>query len=221
MENLQAWAGIKLELNGEATSGFLSGKFKTRKVRKEMHEIKFKGRTDPRAREVLTVATQFFKESFGGVDDSADSGEPKPLERTMGEANREALKAPWSEEEVRTVVRELAPRMAQGQGGLPKELFEHNWDLLGLSLMQLELTRCKLGIGQRDTGKLTYLGYADDTSLLLRGAEQLSVAAGILEDFGKKSGLKVNRDKTAVLPLEKNRGKPPENWMGCTLSLHR
>ncbi|CAI5484258.1 unnamed protein product [Closterium sp. Yama58-4] len=72
-----------------------------------------------------------------------------------------------------------------------------------------ELTKCKLGIGRRDVGKLAYLGYADDTSLLLRGAEQVSVAAGFLDEFGEKSGLQVNRDKTVLFPLGKNRGKPP------------
>ncbi|CAI5483012.1 unnamed protein product [Closterium sp. Yama58-4] len=390
MENLQAWAGIKSELDGEATSSFLSGKVKTRKAKTEVHEVKLKGKVFTGAREILVAATEFFQDSFGG-DDISDGGvvESEPLGRTISEASKEALSAPWSEEEVRTAVRELASGKSPGQDGLPKELFEHNWDLLGPVLMQFatdftrtlklpssvstavtillhkkgskedlgnyrpitllstvykilakvlatrlkkvlhevisedqvgflpgrkladavtvvadaieagvsgredwyllmidfrkafdsisrpflfrtlrrmgipeefvswaeglhretgtrvhvngwtgdmvavkkgvrqgcplapflflcavkplcqELTKCKLGIGRRGIGKLAYLGYADDTSLLLRGAEQVSVAAGVLDEFGEKSGLQVNRDKTVLFPLGKNRGKPP------------
>ncbi|CAI5973081.1 unnamed protein product [Closterium sp. NIES-65] len=328
--------------------------------------------------------------SFGGGDESGvGDAATGPLMRTISDMSREALSAPWSEQEVRTAVRELAPGKTPGQDGLPKELFEHNWDLLGPVLMQFvddftrslkllssvstevtvllhkkgskeelgnyrpitllntvykilakvlatrlkkvlhevisedhagflsgrkladavtvvanaieagacgredwyllmidfrkafdsilrpflfrmlrrmgipevfvtwaeglhketgtrvhvngwtgetvavkkgvrqgcplapylflraveplcqELSKCKLGIGRRDTGKLTFLGYTDNTSLLLRGAEQVSVAAGVLDDFGKKSGLKVNHDKTVLFPLGRNRGKPP------------
>ncbi|CAI5484604.1 unnamed protein product [Closterium sp. Yama58-4] len=56
--------------------------------------------------------------------------------RTLCDANRCALRAPWSEEEVPMAVRELAPRKSPGHNGLPKELFEYNWDLLGPVLMQ-------------------------------------------------------------------------------------
>ncbi|CAI5962221.1 unnamed protein product [Closterium sp. NIES-65] len=72
-----------------------------------------------------------------------------------------------------------------------------------------EINRKKLGIGKRGVGTLAYLGYADDTSLLLRGAEQLEAAVDVLTVFGRESGLVVNEGKTVVFPLGKNRGKPP------------
>ncbi|CAI5479246.1 unnamed protein product [Closterium sp. Yama58-4] len=53
------------------------------------------------------------------------------------EGNRAALTKPWSEEEVKTVLRELPAGKAPGQDGLPKELFEQNWELLGKELMKL------------------------------------------------------------------------------------
>ncbi|CAI5942145.1 unnamed protein product [Closterium sp. NIES-65] len=53
-----------------------------------------------------------------------------------------------------------------------------------------EISRAKLGIGKKGVGKLAYLGYADDTSLLLHGVEQLEAVAGVLSAFGEESGLK-------------------------------
>ncbi|CAI5959954.1 unnamed protein product [Closterium sp. NIES-65] len=75
-----------------------------------------------------------------------------------------------------------------------------------------EISRVKLGIGKKGVGKLAYLGYADDTSLLLHGVEQLEAAAGVLSAFEEESGLKVNEGKTVIFPLGKNRGKTaPQN----------
>ncbi|CAI5461851.1 unnamed protein product [Closterium sp. Yama58-4] len=387
---LQEWLGVNAELDGEATTGFLSGKVKVHKAKTEMSAVLFKGKTHLGAREVLAAATDFFKDSFGGRGEAdASVTEPVVMNRTLCDASRAALSVPWSEEEVRTAVRELAPGKSPGQDGLPKELFEHNWDLLGPVLMKFvgdftrsaelpreistavtillhkkgskeelgnyrpitllstvykvlakvmvtrlnrvlhevisedqvgflpgrkladavavvadaveagasggedwfllmvdfqkafdsisrpflfrtlrgmgipenfvswakglhtgagtrlhingwtgdrvavergvrqgcplapylflcaveplcqEFARRRLGVGDGGAERLAYLGYADDTSLLLNGEEQLAVAAEVLENFGEASGLKVNKDKTVVFPLGVNRGRLP------------
>ncbi|CAI5460908.1 unnamed protein product [Closterium sp. Yama58-4] len=136
-EKLQEWLGVKAELDGETTTGFLSGKVKVRKAKTEMSVVHFKGRTHSGAREVLVAATDFFRDSFGGRGETSSRvSEPRAMSRTLCEACRNALSAPWSEEEVQTAVRELASGKSPGQDGLPKELFEHNWDLLGPVLMK-------------------------------------------------------------------------------------
>ncbi|CAI5994610.1 unnamed protein product [Closterium sp. NIES-65] len=388
-EKLQEWLGLKAELDGEATTGFLSGKIKERKARTEVKSVCYNGTTHSGAREVLTAATEYFRNSFGGGDTDSHGTEPQVMDRVLCDASRRALGAPWSEEEVRAAVRELAPGKSPGQDGLPKELFEHNWDLLGPVLMQFiesftrtaklprevstavtillhkkgskeelgnyrpitllstvykvlakvlasrlkkvlhevisedqagflpgrrladavavvadaieagasdekdwyllmvdfqnafdsisraflfrtlrgmgvperfvswaeglhtgagtrlhingwtgervavekgvrqgcplapylflcaveplcqDIARRRLGVGEEGAVKLAYLGYADDTSLVLQGEEQLVAAADVLEKFGKASGLKVNKDKTVVFPLGRNRGKSP------------
>ncbi|CAI5478200.1 unnamed protein product [Closterium sp. Yama58-4] len=392
-EKLQTWAGMTAELDGEAATGYLSGKIKMRKAKTDIKEVSLKGVSYTGAREVLGAATNFFREAFGAaaLEDSGDVGR-KSMERKLGDSSKEALSAPWTEEEVRKAVKELSSGKSPGLDGLPKEPFEHNWDVLGPALMGFvrnfaetgklpqsistavtillhkkgskddlgnyrpitllstiykvvakvmasrlkkvihevisedqagfipgrkladavavvadaieagasgredwlllmvdfqkafdsisrsflfrtmrsmgfpenfmswteglhreagtrlhvngwtgnavaakkgvrhgcplapylflcaveplcqEIARRDLGIGKAELGKLAYLGYADDTSLLLQGEEQLATATEVLEKFGEESGLKVNRSKTVVFPLGSNRGNqsPPD-----------
>ncbi|CAI5481266.1 unnamed protein product [Closterium sp. Yama58-4] len=68
-----------------------------------------------------------------------------------------------------------------------------------------EIERRKLGVRKRGVkGSLDYIGYADDTTLVLKGKEQVVVAEKLLGEFAEISGLKVNRDKTTLMPLGKN-----------------
>ncbi|CAI5936091.1 unnamed protein product [Closterium sp. NIES-64] len=125
-EKLQEWLGLKAELDGEATTGFLSGKIKERKARTEVKSVCYNGTTHSGAREVLTAATEYFRNSFGGGDTDSHGTEPQVMDRVLCDASRRALGAPWSEEEVRAAVRELAPGKSPGQDGLPKEL--NRWE---------------------------------------------------------------------------------------------
>ncbi|CAI7767926.1 unnamed protein product [Closterium sp. NIES-54] len=62
----------------------------------------------------------------------------------------------------------------------------------------------KLGINDDHVDRLAYLGYADDTTLVLKGKRQIERAEELLEEFGARSGLRVNKDKSALLPLGAN-----------------
>ncbi|CAI5963817.1 unnamed protein product [Closterium sp. NIES-65] len=64
-------------------------------------------------------------------------------------------------------------------------------------------------INVKGAGKLTYLGYANDTTLLLNGRSQLGEAELLLKEFEQVSGLAVNWDKSVVLPLGSQRDIPP------------
>ncbi|CAI5465299.1 unnamed protein product [Closterium sp. Yama58-4] len=57
--------------------------------------------------------------------------------------------------------------------------------------------------------RLAYLGYADDTTLLLEGDAQIEEAEKLLEKFEGDSGLATNKGKSVVLPLGKNLNKQP------------
>ncbi|CAI5473818.1 unnamed protein product, partial [Closterium sp. Yama58-4] len=73
-----------------------------------------------------------------------------------------------------------------------------------------EAIRRKLGISNPFGDRLAYLGYADDTTLVLKGKRQIGRAVKLLGEFGDKSGLRVNNDKSALLPLGKNLRKKPD-----------
>ncbi|CAI5459329.1 unnamed protein product [Closterium sp. Yama58-4] len=59
----------------------------------------------------------------------------------------------------------------------------------------------RLGIGEEGCERLAYIGYADDTTLLLDGEHQLKEVEQVLKEFAEASGLKVNKGKSSLLPL--------------------
>ncbi|CAI5987650.1 unnamed protein product [Closterium sp. NIES-65] len=63
-----------------------------------------------------------------------------------------------------------------------------------------EVERRKLGLSEAGQ-QLGYLGYADDTALVLQRKQQIVRAVQLLSEFEKVSGLATNADKTVVLPL--------------------
>ncbi|CAI5462952.1 unnamed protein product [Closterium sp. Yama58-4] len=70
-----------------------------------------------------------------------------------------------------------------------------------------EAKRRKLGICDDHGDRLAYLGYADDTTLVLKGKQQIGRAETLLEEFKACSGFRVKKDKSAILPLGKNLDK--------------
>ncbi|CAI5481924.1 unnamed protein product [Closterium sp. Yama58-4] len=79
--------------------------------------------------------------------------------------------------------------------------------LCALEPLCLEIRRKGLGVKPEGGEELTYVGYADDTTLILKGEDQLRSAAEVLERFGDLSGLRTNKGKSVVIPLGRNRGK--------------
>ncbi|CAI5959372.1 unnamed protein product [Closterium sp. NIES-65] len=386
----QTMAGIGVEMYSEIANKFLTRKIAARKSKTVIKEIVHGGKKYEGEREVLTAASEFFTNLFGAEQlvPDVEEWQMDPGKTLDAEAKRR-LTEPWSEKEVRQMMRELPRGKAPGADELPKELLEDNWDLLGKSVMDFmcnfertaklpksaltavtillhkkgersdlgnyrpitllsatykivakllanrmkgvlsqvisrnqfgfvpgrrladavktvadtidaaitekedwylllvdfqkaydsvsrpflfrtlermgfpetfirwakglhdqaatqllvngwlgehvevesgvrqgcplapylficaaeplcqEAERRKLGLRKRGKGGLTYLGYADDTTLLLKGKEQLKQAQNLLEDFSVRSGLHVNKTKSTVMPLGRNRANPP------------
>ncbi|CAI5479648.1 unnamed protein product [Closterium sp. Yama58-4] len=73
-----------------------------------------------------------------------------------------------------------------------------------------EAKRRNLGISNPYGERLAYLGYADDTTLVLKGKRQIGRAVKLLDEFGDQSGLRVNNNKSALMPLGRNLRKKPQ-----------
>ncbi|CAI5466594.1 unnamed protein product [Closterium sp. Yama58-4] len=82
-----------------------------------------------------------------------------------------------------------------------------------------EVEREKLGLS-KDGQQLGYLGYADDTTLVLQGKKQIVKAEEILDNFEKAVGLATNKGKSVILPLGENIGAAADGassfkWAGA------
>ncbi|CAI5998775.1 unnamed protein product [Closterium sp. NIES-65] len=127
-----------VELASEAPTGYLSGLIKSKKAKTEIRKLSVSGQNITRAREVLEAATTFFRDTFAGpLQEVTEEGWEVAESKRLLDKDKEALTRPWSEDEVRTALRELPTGKAPGQDGLPKELFEQNWGLLGKEVMKL------------------------------------------------------------------------------------
>ncbi|CAI7790939.1 unnamed protein product [Closterium sp. NIES-53] len=75
--------------------------------------------------------------------------------------------------------------------------------LCALEPLALEVEKRKLGL-EKEGHRLGYLGYADDTTLVLQGRQHIAEAEEVLDKFEKAAGLATNKSKSVVLPLGAN-----------------
>ncbi|CAI5985893.1 unnamed protein product [Closterium sp. NIES-65] len=327
-ERLHIQAGSTAEMTGEIASKHLSAKVQARKVRTQITELKDGVGSITGSKEILDAASAFFRNIFGAdrrVEGAVWNFTPV---RRLDERVAETLAADWTEEEVKRAFAAMARNKSPGSDGLPKELFEAHWDLLGESFMVMaksfassaflpaeakeavtillhkkgdkeqlnnyrpitllnftykvlarvvadrmksvlhmvispeqygfipgrrlsdavalvadiiegakngredwylllvdfqkafdSVERRGLGL-EKDGHRLGYLGYADDTTLVLQGREQISQAEEVLDLFEKASGLATNKAKSVVLPLGVNIGASDDGaggfkWAGA------
>ncbi|CAI5984943.1 unnamed protein product [Closterium sp. NIES-64] len=99
-EKLQTWACVEAELDGEVASGFLSAQIKARKAGTEIREVSRNGSVFSGVKEVLSAATDHFREAFGCSDGGAlPVTVDRTMQRQLGEKSKVSLGAPWAEEE--------------------------------------------------------------------------------------------------------------------------
>ncbi|CAI5463223.1 unnamed protein product [Closterium sp. Yama58-4] len=272
-------SGLKVQLDGEAPTSFLTALIKSRRARTGIKELVRNGVSHTEARGILEAATCHFREAFdevpaGGAEPSLEWS-PRNM---LDEAAVASLSLEWSEQEVKQALKEVANDKSPGRDGLPKELFQRHWELLREPVMKMigefiatgrlpevaneavTILLCKkgrnensdwylllidfekaydsvrrgfivetvaswvsrqdllaegrkLGIGEGSCDRLSYVGYADDTTLLLEGEQQLKDAGVLLQEYAEVSGLKVNKGKSAVLPIGRNVGQQAPDGM--------
>ncbi|CAI5956117.1 unnamed protein product, partial [Closterium sp. NIES-65] len=130
---MQEQAGIKVEMNGEAPTGFLSSRVKARKAKTRLANILYQGSRYEGAKEALKAASDFYTNLFAAGGNSQLDWE---VDKCLSQEDAAALSAPWDEAEVKRALAEMASGKTPGRDGLPKELWESQWDLLGGQLMR-------------------------------------------------------------------------------------
>ncbi|CAI5999139.1 unnamed protein product [Closterium sp. NIES-65] len=79
--------------------------------------------------------------------------------------------------------------------------------LCALEPLCQNIKETNLGLSAERATELSYVGYADDTTLILKREEQLREAEAVLEQFGAMSSMRTNKDKSVVMPLGRNKWK--------------
>ncbi|CAI5459009.1 unnamed protein product [Closterium sp. Yama58-4] len=136
---LESSTGLKVQLCGEAPTGFLSALVKSRKAKVGIKVLVQDGVSYTDARCILETATLHFREAFDKTPGLADAEAelqwaPRAI---LEEASAEALAKDWTEEEVKKAIRELANDKSLGRDGLPKQLFHSHWEVLKGPLMKM------------------------------------------------------------------------------------
>ncbi|CAI6008857.1 unnamed protein product [Closterium sp. NIES-65] len=135
-ERLHEMAGMREEVMGEVASPHLSAKIKARKGRTQITELNACGTLVNDNGAILGAASQYYRELFGRDRQQAGSAW-SPAPGFFPQQSAEAVCTAWSEEEVKSAFHSMANDKAPGKDGLPNELFELHWDILGKHFMQL------------------------------------------------------------------------------------
>ncbi|CAI5482211.1 unnamed protein product [Closterium sp. Yama58-4] len=136
-DRLHVMTGTDAELAGEVPSTFLSARVKVRKQKTQIAELEVGGAKVSGSPGILKATTQYFTDLFG-TDGRTAVEMWKPLAgRKLDAETAAGLAADWTEAEVKQAFKALADGKSPGKDGLPKELFERHWDVLGKDFLRM------------------------------------------------------------------------------------
>ncbi|CAI7883467.1 unnamed protein product [Closterium sp. NIES-54] len=136
-QEMHIMAGMEKELIDEVPSPHLSARIKTWRVRTQIAELAVPGGIVVEPKQILEAASEYFRGLFGEDKRTVVADwTPAPGKR-LGFADAECLKEDWYEAWGKCALREMASNKTPAKDGLPKEIFELHWDVLGKYLMTL------------------------------------------------------------------------------------
>ncbi|CAI5477217.1 unnamed protein product [Closterium sp. Yama58-4] len=136
-DKLHLMSGMRLELRGEVASEHLTAMVQARKASTQIAELQTTSGVVSDSQGILRAASAFFADIFG-TDRCQLEEQWKPEKgKTLPPWEAAELSADWTEEEVKRAFSAMAANKSPGKDGLPKELFEAHWDLLGKGFMAL------------------------------------------------------------------------------------
>ncbi|CAI6012695.1 unnamed protein product [Closterium sp. NIES-65] len=130
-------AGMAKELVGEIPSPHLSARIKMRRVKTQITELAVPGGVVTEPKEILKAASEYYSGLFGEDKRTALSNWVPAAGKRLWFSEAECLQEDWTEAEVKRALKEMADNKSPGKDGLPKELFEQHWDVLGKHLKEL------------------------------------------------------------------------------------
>ncbi|CAI7878233.1 unnamed protein product [Closterium sp. NIES-53] len=135
-ERLQVLAGIRVEMDGEVPSPYLSAKVKMRKKHTQIQEVSHQGVLYQGTKRVLEAVAEYSRVAFKEI--AAEEVELGGFSEgpTLTDAEAAQLDAEWSEQEVKEALASFPKGKSPGQDGLPVDFFILHWDLPGAHVMQ-------------------------------------------------------------------------------------
>ncbi|CAI5998615.1 unnamed protein product [Closterium sp. NIES-65] len=136
-DKLHPMSGMRLELRGEVASQHLTTMVQARKACTQIAELQTADGVVSDSQGILRAASDFFADIFGRDLCQLEERWRPDKDKTLRAWEVAELSADWTEEEVKHAFSAMAANKSPGKDGLPKELFEAHWDLLGKGFMAL------------------------------------------------------------------------------------
>ncbi|CAI5956971.1 unnamed protein product [Closterium sp. NIES-65] len=136
-DKLFLMSGLRMELRGEVASKHLTALVQAKKACTQIAVLQTASGVVSDSQGILRAASEFFAEIFGRDRGQLEDDWRPASDKKLRSWEAEELAADWTEEEVKKAFGAMAANKSPGKDGLPKELFEAHWDLLGKGFMAL------------------------------------------------------------------------------------
>ncbi|CAI5460850.1 unnamed protein product [Closterium sp. Yama58-4] len=136
-DKLFLMSGMRMELRGEVASKHLTALVQAKKASTQIAELQTASGVVSDSQGILRAASEFFADIFGRDRGQLEDDWRPASDKKLRSWEAEELAADWTEEEVKKAFGAMAANKSPGKDGLPKELFEAHWDLLGKGFMAL------------------------------------------------------------------------------------
>ncbi|CAI5975289.1 unnamed protein product [Closterium sp. NIES-65] len=136
-DKLHLMSGMRMELPGEVASQHLTAMVQARKACTQISELQTPSGVVLDSQGIFRAASDFFADIFGKDRSQLEENWKPEKGKKLTDWEAAELAQDWTEEEVKKAFSAMAANKSPGKDGLPKELFEAHWDLLGKGFMAL------------------------------------------------------------------------------------